>query len=495
MSNQRRSVSRRDFLETVGIAGVALAGCSDEAKSETKISTRPTKSPATSDRPTSTSTLTETDEPTETEKADTEEEPDLFDVSPRFSDRKIATLKDESNSEEEIVLEFENELRQHYEQFDQIVDRNNSWQTWLDSISDDSSFKDLKKLDIGAIYPMRTDREEYDRFLFDEFESAEPTLEALDWIHTYGMAWATEKERHTEDGFSSPFKDLNFRLAPVIEKSVNEYTENHCHLFPVDIHDEGDGNYVANIGRDGDNLYKMMMGFDLETQQLFLMESNYLNDEVGSVQELFMNYRTDRPRYDDGNWAQHTYDSGRLIHQTIQNSVYLPEIGKEGFEETVEENFDDEFDLSSKPPATDYWHPLRFDGSEPDMDELGFRKASVLTTEMLRNMATHPKTSKSNKKLGENAGIAPTKEYRASIPDAMLAMSNVQTDDIDGEIGYSSVFAQASILDELVEREEDYVIHGSMFEPEYGRVRDSQIIDKVWEDQEGKYDQIEEALN
>jgi len=341
---------------------------------------------------------------------------------------------------------------------------------------------------------MRTDREEYDRFLFDKFESAKPTLEALDWIHTYGTAWAVRKIEEVEEGFNDPLKQLNLRLAPALEKSINEYTENQCHIFPLDIHDEGEGNYVANNGRDGDELYKMMMGFDLETDQLFLMESYYKNVEVGSVQWQFMNYRTDRPRYDDGNWAQHTYDNGRLIHQTVQNSVYLPEIGKEGFEDMVDEEFDDDFDVSSKPPATDYWHPLRFDGSEPDMDELDFRKASVLTTRMLRNIATHPKTVDSGKRLGEDAGVAPTSEYTESIPEAMLEISNVSTDNT-GEIEYPGVFAQASILDELAENEENYVIHGTMFEPQYGRVRDGKVIDEVWEDQEGEYDQIKEVLN
>lgn len=483
-------VTRRQLVSAVGTAvATGLAGCNS---TEFNPADSQTLSETESKTETSTATQTGTETETASETETDEPEPRFVHVIPGFSDREFSRFESRQEAQrEKVTLEFETELNRHYEQFDRLVEHNESWQTWFDSIPDDSSFEELKKLDIGAIYPMRTDREEYDQFLFDKFESAEPTLEALDWVHTYSMAWAAEKERNTDGGFNNPFKDLNFRLAPFIEKSVNEYTENRCHIFPVDLHDEGDGNYVANIGRDGDNLYKMMMGFDLETKQLIVLESTYLNQEVSSVQEQFMNYRTERPRYDDGNWAQHTYDNGRLSHHTVQNSVYLPDIGKDGFEDAVEEKYGDEFDVSTKPPATDYWHPLRFDGTEPDMDELDFRTASVLTARMLRNVATHPETSDTGDRLGDDAGTAPTREYRASIPEAMLAMSGAGT----GSIDFPSVFAQAALLDELARREGNYVVYGTAFEPKYGRVRDEQVVDEIWNDQQGEYDQIETVLN
>jgi hypothetical protein len=483
------NISRRNLLKTAGISAFGLAGCSgEETDSPVGIQNNTSDSPTPPDNSTSPST----DETQE----DDEPEPGLVPVKPKFSDKDF-TVADSESDEEEIVLSYAKNVRNHLGQFDQIVEQNDSWQTWLDSIPNDDSFQDLKGKSIGSFYPRnpKVPREDYERFLFDKFESAEPTLEALDWIHIYGLAWAVEKERGTEEGFRSPFKDLNLTLAPMLERSINMYTENECQTFALDIHDEGKGNYVANIGRDGDNLYKMMMGFDLETNELFLMESNWLNMEMNSVQEEFMNYRTDRPQYDDGTWAQEDYNSGRTIHNTVQNSVYLPEIGKEDFEENVEENFGDSFDLSSKPPASDYWHPLRFDGSEPDMDELDFRTASVLTTRMLRNIVTHPEIVNSEKRLGKNAGVAPTKEYRESIPDAMLEMSDLPTADVDGEIEYSDVFEQSSILEELAERDENYVVHGTMFEPRYGRVTDSQIIENVWNDRGGEYDQIKQVLN
>ncbi|WP_239640809.1 hypothetical protein [Haloferax sulfurifontis] len=155
------------------------------------------------------------------------------------------------------------------------------------------------------------------------------------------------------------------------------------------------------------------------------------------------------------------------LHPLIENSGYLdPE--NDGFQE--------------------YWHPLRF-GWEKDEDtsplDFSSKKArAVRTIGEMSNSLYH----EDDPHPGEPGTVAPTTEY---VVDFTERLRNFNQNDIK----FETLYNQSKVLEKMVmEEDTNHVIYGITENPQYAVVEDDSIIEDVWEDTDGEYDDFNQFL-
>ncbi|WP_188423564.1 hypothetical protein [Haloferax sulfurifontis] len=155
------------------------------------------------------------------------------------------------------------------------------------------------------------------------------------------------------------------------------------------------------------------------------------------------------------------------LHPLIEDSGYLdPE--NDGFQE--------------------HWHPLRF-GWEKDEDttplDFSSKKARAVRTigEMANTLyhedAPHP---------GHGETVAPTTEY---VIDFTEKLRNFNQNDVE----FQTLYNQAKVLEKLVRTEdENHVVYGTTENPQYAVVEDDSLLEDIWEDRNGEYDDFDQHL-
>ena len=227
------------------------------------------------------------------------------------------------------------------------------------------------------------------------------------------------------------------------------------------------------------------------------------------------------------------YEGGSPRHKSTredvslpQYSAFLPYFGKEDYNRQEIENDDavpgDPYtveDIRSATPASEFWHPLRFGGYSPEgrfypeghfstpstpvPDEqehppwaaptyedvgLKYKDAARLSGTLLRRMVS------SNMEIDDDISVTIEETDR-------LAMTNQYLADIVDEIrrggddvGFEDIYDQAKMIHDLIENGEGrYVVAGTAENPRYARVDNRDIIDQVWRDEAGEYDNFVDA--
>ncbi|WP_424006709.1 hypothetical protein [Haloferax denitrificans] len=155
------------------------------------------------------------------------------------------------------------------------------------------------------------------------------------------------------------------------------------------------------------------------------------------------------------------------LHPLIEDSGYL-EPGNDGFQE--------------------YWHPLRF-GWEKDEDtsSLGFenKKRSAVSAFGGMSNSLH---AEENPVPGASDTVAPTTEY---VVDFTEKLRNFNQNDTD----FETLYNQSKVLEKMVMDENtNHVIYGTTENPQYAVVEDDSLIEDVWEDSSGEYDDFNQFL-
>jgi len=206
-------------------------------------------------------------------------------------------------------------------------------------------------------------------------------------------------------------------------------------------------------------------------------------------QRKFLNVETGRRRAPNGNWGDYTFNNGRKAHPTAENSILLPDFHKYDFEEKkqeadmnvdipesqVDENDRIDFTLDETIAAENYWHPLRFDGSEPDVEGLDYAEAKEVTSEMLRNLSSTSLIRRPEDQRGRDTQVAPTKEYLKSAVDEIL----IRTRD-----GFEQLYANSMMYDEVCQMDGAYAVGGTIDNPRVVELNQDteESLQRVWND-------------
>ncbi|WP_367996101.1 hypothetical protein [Haloferax volcanii] len=155
------------------------------------------------------------------------------------------------------------------------------------------------------------------------------------------------------------------------------------------------------------------------------------------------------------------------LHPLIEDSGYL-DPANDGFQE--------------------YWHPLRF-GWEKDEDTspLGFedKKRSAVSAFGGMSNSLH---AENNPVPGASDTVAPTTEY---VVDFTEKLRNFNQNDIK----FETLYNQSKVLEKMVMDEDtNHIIYGKTENPQYAVVADDSLVEGVWEDRSGEYDDFSQQI-
>ncbi|WP_147301789.1 hypothetical protein [Haloferax sp. Atlit-48N] len=155
------------------------------------------------------------------------------------------------------------------------------------------------------------------------------------------------------------------------------------------------------------------------------------------------------------------------LHPLIEDSGYLdPE--NDGFQE--------------------YWHPLRF-GWEKDEDtsSWGFeqKKRSAVSAFGGMSNSLH---AENNPVPGASDTVAPTTEYVVDFTEKLRTFNQ-------NDIKFETLYNQSKVLEKMVMDEDtNYITYGTTENPQYAVVADDSLVEGVWEDRSGEYDDFSQQI-
>ncbi|MFC7059621.1 hypothetical protein [Halovenus salina] len=137
-----------------------------------------------------------------------------------------------------------------------------------------------------------------------------------------------------------------------------------------------------------------------------------------------------------------------------------------------------------------YWHPLRF-GWEGHSDSArwNFEEEKRKATGVIRMMASsyHPESA---------AGVGASNQNRLGITTEYLQdfTEKLRTYN-ENDANFDELHNQAKILDKLYRKQdENNVIYGDTENPQYAVVDDESVIEEIWQDEQGQYDDFNQFL-
>jgi hypothetical protein len=139
-----------------------------------------------------------------------------------------------------------------------------------------------------------------------------------------------------------------------------------------------------------------------------------------------------------------------------------------------------------------WWHPLRFGqdyGKEtlqnfPDLD---FKTRKLYPAGLIMGVATGGHDMEAT----GNDTIAPTTGYLADLTDKLLNWN--QDDSLDAEV-FEEIKHQSKVYNLLRNHEDNFVMYGTVENPKVASVESKGLLEEVWNDQEGEYDDFDQHL-
>ncbi|WP_353634418.1 hypothetical protein ABSL23_15420 [Halobacterium sp. NMX12-1] len=270
-------------------------------------------------------------------------------------------------------------------------------------------------------------------FDYEKFANAETLGEALDGLHTYLFNWQAIM---TDIG---PRSDEDFIYAATLEQAIEQSvkrkndTELEAHAWDFDLDSHGNG---LIYGKNADG-----------SDELRIMET--VANPVTSTPQTIHDQR----------------------HPLVEESNYLnPE--------------HEEFNK--------YWHPLRFGWEgHSDSQRWDFEQEKRRAAQMVQNMATSPilaSTSGEGSGMETTEDIALTTEYLQDFTEKLRTYNQ-------NDANFDELYNQAKVMNELLRNEDgNHVVYGDTENPQYAVVEDDSVIDEVWNDEKGHYDDFNQFL-
>ena len=130
-----------------------------------------------------------------------------------------------------------------------------------------------------------------------------------------------------------------------------------------------------------------------------------------------------------------------------------------------------------------YWHPLRFGWEgHSDSQRWNFKQEKGRAFGVVANMSQ----SDSDDRNAEN--LAPTTGYLQDFTEKLRTYNQNNAD-------FEELKNQAKVMDKLMKEEKNnHVIYGDIENPQYAVVEDESVIEDIWEDEEGQYDDFNQFL-
>ena len=312
----------------------------------------------------------------------------------------------------------------HDNDYDNLSEMHPKMKTFVEGVTDENKLTEEKHLTeerangfAVAPYPNRQESEYYGgHFEEQTYKQAESAGDALDWLHPLLLNF---EEKNTDDGAIST-EDEHY--AAVFQECFDQYNDNFdAHAWSFDLeYSEG--------GTHGNGFI-----YDTTKDELRILET------------------VESP-------ATSTVEDGRQYHPLIEDSNYL-EPGHDAYE--------------------DYWHPLRFDGTEPEADYVDFREGKASASQIFRGIATGVDDEDIEKASFTETGIGITTDYLVDIIDTL---SNYNEQD---QFEFEEIKNQSKVYNKLRSMDGNYIAGGTVENPIYAEVEDDSVIEDVWEDEEG----------
>jgi len=132
-----------------------------------------------------------------------------------------------------------------------------------------------------------------------------------------------------------------------------------------------------------------------------------------------------------------------------------------------------------------YWHPLRFgwDGYS-NSQRWNFEEEKSRALAAVMNIAS----SIQSEEVIRRVGVVPTTGYLKDFTEKLRTYN-------ENDTGFSRLHNQSKLLWKLEYWDDNqYVVYGTTANPQYAAVKDFGIIDEIWVDQNGKYDDFDQYL-
>ncbi|PSG99083.1 MAG: hypothetical protein BRC29_03075 [Nanohaloarchaea archaeon SW_7_43_1] len=486
--------TRRKFLKGITAAGATLiSGCDSPSR----------KNP--NDNQTTKTDKSQTDTSTDSGGSKTE----FLQINDQ--EDSVYSYNKKPQNQFDLDSSFQN---RHRQEIDRVLDNYPTFSTWLESLDQEEKYTErLKSEPVGTVYPYRYTEtgngpNDYERFWFNKpegqdfsinevtekqsFKSSQTLQEALNWLHPYMNRWQNDKlpER--------PIPEHSDRFAPLLQEGVQQHHDFEIDIFPIRMYEvkEG-GTYAVEVApRDEDNRYEAMIGIDRSNNDTLLIESNP-SAEYDNDQAAFLSYKFVQPRAEPGAFdeTQNPYEWGDVIHTKAENSIHLPEHaeidsilepqdgatsenGKKLYQEGIVDYNGDPLEPQIEEVNDNYWHPLRFNRQEPDVEGLDYSTASKLVGEMFLN-TTRPQDVENP----DFEGIAFTPDYLDSVKDTILNHKAFDYDQLKLESRAANTLEQSA--------EAGVVVSGRIGES-YAVKADQNTVEDVWSDVKGEYNDIHE---
>jgi len=158
----------------------------------------------------------------------------------------------------------------------------------------------------------------------------------------------------------------------------------------------------------------------------------------------------------------------KQLHPLIENSNYL-EPGHEAFNQ--------------------YWHPLRFDGTEPEKETLSFEDGKKFANELFMGIATGFQDEDiDNSQTNIEAGIGITTKY---LTDVIEKFRNYNQNGLE----FEEIKNQSKVYNKLRSENGNYILGGTVENPVFAEVEEDTKIQQIWTDQDGTLPDYVEDLD
>jgi hypothetical protein len=401
---------------------------------------------------------------------------------------------DESNISEEIDYSSPEEVQEIT--MEKLLEEESDWQRFIESIDEDSELIDAKDHAGTGPYPVREDAEggfntNYDRFWYrvdgvNGFARSDNVGEALDWLHNFVAEWdwhtgfrnsdTPVEELMGEDGLLDEshigHEKLKDEYAAIIQHAINEFTDNAVEAVPHVMWEDPDvGDYFDDqIIQYEDEEYGQIIAWDKENNETFLVEPykhKFAPEQTNLLKILYGQ---------EDNIGAPSWNDSRNHHPKVFNSCYVPELlegplsevssddpGVERWANKVSAINTDSLNNvtwdENEVPGGEYFHPLRPESGRPEkMDE-------EIHDEYLIEMFANFSSDELYEEVDSFDNITISPEYKNSLRKAISDPGARHR--AGNEAEFSQVYRQSAVFNQLLEKENDYEIKGTVWEPKF----------------------------
>ncbi|MFB6151922.1 MAG: hypothetical protein ABEJ40_08970 [Haloarculaceae archaeon] len=323
----------------------------------------------------------------------------------------------------------------HDNDFPDVSEHPQEVRDFFNSIDKPDEYREAKET-APYMYPNGSiEKNDRGHFDYQKFSNSNSVDEALDWIQNYLFSW--------EHDFSDqgPISTEDEQYAAVLQESLDRHTDVKSHFWAFDLPE-------AARSTHGNGLV-----YDQTNNELRVMETI-----GGPTTQTSEGLRNGDPQY----------------HPLVEESNYLnPE--HEAYRE--------------------WWHPLRFaeeyrsdDKNVGGQHPLEFKTGKLFAAEVLLGVGTGDDMLD---EFNDERNVALSTEYTANCISMMRNWNNVNYDNSL----FEEIKNQSKVINKLGTVEnENFVIYGTVDDPQYARVDNRSIVDEVWSDSEGRFDDFDRFL-